>query len=276
MKHSTVFQAISFSWICRLTQILHISLWIKNIRKWVLWQHLQSHSSGLEVAAAGFYSPSKVSFESEADDWHRANFCEVCSLLKGYCSPSGSVLFPCPSRGSLSTSGLPGGFCSHTGMHMGKTDADFALTTTGGGREQILPGQMQQDQLHAWLHRQDQRSSRIQLPISEHEDTSISAASVTWKQSVSSWFPEASCCLNKQGHRSCLRSDVRVQAVPIEMPSLPLLLCYAVIKQSPWHCSGTNEDENGQILWVLEPWVRSQEDQFVLCSSLVCYAWVGL
>lgn len=276
MKHSTVFQAISFSWICRLTQILHISLWIKNIWKWVLWQHLQSCSSGLEVAAAGFYSPSKVSFESEADDWRQANFCEVCSLLKGRCSPSGSALASCPSRGSLSTSGLPGGFCSHTGMHTDMTDADFALTRTGGGREQILPGQMQQDQLHAALHHQDQRSSRIQLPISEHEDTSISAASVTWKQSVSSWLPEASCCLNKQGHKSHLRSDVRVQAVPIELPSLPLLLCHAVIKQSPWRCSGTNEDENGQILWVLEPWVRSQEDQFVLCSSLVRYAWVGL
>lgn len=276
MKHSTVFQAISFSWICRLTQILHISLWIKNIWKWVLWQHLQSCSSGLEVAAAGFYSPSKVSFESEADDWRQANFCEVCSLLKGRCSPSGSALASCPSRGSLSTSGLPGGFCSHTGMHTDMTDADFALTRTGGGREQILPGQMQQDQLHAALHHQDQRSSRIQLPISEHEDTSISAASVTWKQSVSSWLPEASCCLNKQGHKSHLRSDVRVQAVPIELPSLPLLLCHAVIKQSPWRCSGTNEDENGQILWVLEPWVRSQEDQFVLCSSLVHYAWVGL
>lgn len=276
MKHSTVFQAISFSWICRLTQILHISLWIKNIWKWVLWQHLQSCSSGLEVAAAGFYSPSKVSFESEADDWRQANFCEVCSLLKGRCSPSGSALASCPSRGSLSTSGLPGGFCSHTGMHTDMTDADFALTRTGGGREQILPGQMQQDQLHASLHHQDQRSSRIQLPISEHEDTSISAASVTWKQSVSSWLPEASCCLNKQGHKSHLRSDVRVQAVPIELPSLPLLLCHAVIKQSPWRCSGTNEDENGQILWVLEPWVRSQEDQFVLCSSLVHYAWVGL
>lgn len=97
MKHSTVFQAISFSWICRLTQILHISLWIKNIRKWVLWQHLQSHSSGLEVAAAGFYSPSKVSFESEADDWHRANFCGLLSS-KGILQPIRLCAFSLPQQ----------------------------------------------------------------------------------------------------------------------------------------------------------------------------------
>jgi len=157
--------------------------------------------------------------------------------LKGCCSPAASaalclLLAPVEVTVSPPTAGLAGGGCSHTGVSTEVVAAACALTGTRVGRQRLLPGRMQQNQPLASLHYQDLSSSRAQQPIPEHEDTSDSAAGTPWEQSVSSQHPQSGFSWDNQGYKSQLRSNIRVRVVPMGLPSLSLLLCYADTKVS--------------------------------------------
>ena len=138
------------------------------------------------VAAPGFCPLPKVSFVSESDGYHLAEAYEDCALSKGTPQLCACFLPRLRSEALCPPLASQDGGCSRTGVSTDVTAADFALTGTREGREQLLPGRMQQDQPHASLHCQDQDSSRAQQPLLGHKDTSVAAASTTWEQSVSS------------------------------------------------------------------------------------------